>query len=276
MSRWSPASALALVRTRNLLLSAAGVAIGGVLAQGRASIPPVVWWAMASAVGLAAAGNVANDLADRAADAINRPGRPLVSGAITVNAAILLGGLLGGLGLLLAWFMGRQMFVMAGAALVVMMGYSPLLKQRGLLGNLAVAIIASLPVIYGALAVGWWRAGLVPFVLAAILHFAREIVKDLEDVTGDRALGRRTVPMVLGRDGAANLAAAALVVFVPASLAPWFAGWYGWRYGFVVSVLDLGLLTLLARLLARQLAGARAGLKTAMLAGLVALLWDRL
>ena len=142
--------------------------------------------------------------------------------------------------------------------------------------SLVVALIASLPVIYGALAVGWWRAGLVPFVLAAILHFAREIVKDLEDVTGDRALGRRTVPMVLGRDGAANLAAAALVIFVPASLAPWFAGWYGWRYGFVVSVLDLGLLTLLARLLARQLAGARTGLKTAMLAGLVALLWDRL
>lgn len=276
MSRWSAASALALVRARNLLLSAAGVAIGGVLAQGRASFPPVVWWAMASAVGLAAAGNVANDLADRAADAINRPGRPLVSGAVTVNAAILLGGLLGGLGLVLAWLMSRELFLVAAAALAVMLCYSPVLKHRGLLGNVAVALIASLPVIYGAMAVGWWRAGIVPFALAAILHFAREIVKDLEDVTGDRALGRRTVPMVLGRDGAANLAAAALVVFVPASLAPWFAGWYGWRYGALVLVLDAGLVVMLGRLLSRQFTGARTGLKAAMVIGLAALLWDRL
>ena len=159
-------SALELVRARNLLLSAAGVAIGGVLAQGRASFPPVLWWAMASAVGLGAAGNVANDLADRQADAVNRPGRPLVSGTMSVNAAILIGGLLGGLGLLIA--------------------------------------------------------------------------------------------------------------FVPASLAPWFAGWYGWRYGLVVLALDLGLLVVLARLLARQTGGASARLKGAMVLGLVALLWDRL
>src|SRR5437867_3909695 len=61
---WAP-ELLALVRPRNLLLSAAGVAIGGVLAQGRAAFPPVVLWAMASAIGLGAAGNVANDLFDR-------------------------------------------------------------------------------------------------------------------------------------------------------------------------------------------------------------------
>lgn len=41
-----PSSALALVRARNLLLSAAGVAIGGFLAQGRVAMPELLLWAM--------------------------------------------------------------------------------------------------------------------------------------------------------------------------------------------------------------------------------------
>jgi len=63
---------------------------------------------------------------------------------------------------------------------------------------------------------------------------------------------------------------------VPASLAPWFLGWYGRRYGVVVLLLDLGVLAVVWRLLGRQLAGARAALKLAMVLGLAALLWDRL
>jgi geranylgeranylglycerol-phosphate geranylgeranyltransferase len=268
-------SVLTLVRARNLLLSAAGVAIGGVLAQGRPVIPGMLWWAMVSAMCLGAAGNVANDIADRDADAVNRPDRPLVKGSISVNVALALGGIAGGVGLLIPWFISLRLFALALAALVVMLCYSPLLKQFGL-GNFAVAVVASLPPIYGATAVGWWRAGLVASVLAAILHFAREIVKDLEDVAGDQAQGRRTIPLVWGRETAFVLAAAALIAFVPLSLAPWFAHWYGTRYALVVMVLDVMMLALIARLLARQLDGARALLKGAMLAGLAALLWDRL
>lgn len=271
-----PASVLGLVRARNLLLSAAGVAIGGVLAQGRAAFPDAVLWAMLSAVGLGAAGNVANDLADQESDRVSHPDRALVSGLVSANGALFIGGFAGGLGLLFAWFVDLRLFLMGLAALLVMLAYSPLLKRSGLLGNLAVALVASTPMIYGAMAVGWWRGGLVASGLAAILHFAREIVKDLEDVAGDRVQGRRTIPIAYGDSVAFLLAAVALIVFVPASLAPWFAGWYGRRYGITVLVIDLVIFGLIARLLARQLGGARAALKTAMLAGLVALLWDRL
>lgn len=276
MPRSRAADVLALVRGRNLLLSAAGVGIGGVLAQGHVTLPPMVLWAMGSAIGLGAAGNVANDLADREADRVNRPGAPLVSGGVSAGAALAIGGVAGGLGLLAALWVSTQVFTIGLVALAVMLVYSPLLKQRGLLGNLAVAGVASLPVIYGAASVGWWRAGLVPGAMAALLHFARELVKDVEDESGDRALGRRTIPMVRGSAGALALAAAALALFVPVSLAPYFAGWYGRRYAVLVVVIDAGVMVLIARLLARQAAGARAALKTAMFAGLTALLWDRL
>ncbi len=267
---------LRLVRTRNLLLSAAGVWIGGVLALGRLAPVDTVIWAMVSAVLLGAAGNVANDLFDQEADRVNRPDRPLVSGTVGPGEAMGLAGVAGGLGLAAAWLVGRDLFVLAVGALLVMLVYSPMLKQRGLAGNLAVAGVASLPPVYGAVAAGWPRAGIVPLVMGALLHFAREIVKDLEDVPGDVAQGRRTVPIVFGREAAFVLAAGALVLFVPASLAPWFAHWYGRQYGLAVVVLAAGVAVLIARLLARQLAGARAALKLAMVWGLAALLWDRL
>jgi geranylgeranylglycerol-phosphate geranylgeranyltransferase len=276
MARSWAADTLALVRARNLLLSAAGVAIGGVLAQGRATFPAMVWWAMASAACLGAAGNVANDVADREADRVNRPEAPLVSGTVPLRAALALGGVAGGLGLVLALWVSTELFVLALAALVVMLVYSPLLKRHGVAGNVAVSVVASLPVIYGASAVGWWRAGLAPAAMAALLHFARELVKDVEDEAGDRAAGRRTLPIAYGSKTALALAAFALALFVPVSLAPYAAGWYGRRYAVLVALIDLGVIVLVARLLERQVGGVRAALKTVMLAGLVALLWDRL
>jgi geranylgeranylglycerol-phosphate geranylgeranyltransferase len=276
MKRSRAASALALVRPRNLVMAAAGVAVGGFLAQGRLAIPAALVWAMGSALGLGAAGNAANDLFDVEADRINRPLRPLVTGHLSPRSATTIAGVAAGLGLGAAWWVGPTLFVLGLAALAVMIAYSPLLKARGIWGNVAVAVVASLPLVYGAVAVGDWRAGLVPSALAAMLHLAREMVKDVEDVAGDLAIGRRTLPIVWGTDAGFLAAAGILALFVPAALLPWVAGWYGVRYGLVVVALDLGLAVLVVRLARRQLAGARAALKAAMLAGLVALLWDRL
>ena len=268
--------AFALVRPRNLLIAAAGVAVGGILALGRVAVPGALVWAMLSALGLGAAGNAANDVFDVEADRINRPLRPLVRGDLSREAAIAIAGAAGGFGLFAAWWVGRAQFVLALLALAVMLGYSPWLKPHGLRGNLAVALVAGLPLIYGAVAVGDARAGLVPSLLAAALHLARELVKDVEDVAGDLAAGRRTVPIVWGPDAGAFAAAAILTLFVPLALLPWAAGWYGRRYGLLVVALDLGLLVLIARLARGRIGGARAALKLAMVVGLAALLWDRL
>jgi geranylgeranylglycerol-phosphate geranylgeranyltransferase len=266
----------ALARGRNLLIAAAGVAVGGTLAMGRVALPRELALAMLSAIGLGAAGNVANDLWDVDADRINKPHRPLPRGAVSRDVAVAVGGLAGGLGLLLAWLAGRTVFVIALPALAVMLAYSPLLKLRPVLGNLAVAVVGSLPLVYGAGAVGDWRAGMVPFWLAALLHLAREIVKDLEDEPGDLAAGRRTIPVAWGRRAGFLAATLPLAVFVPVALLPWLAGPYGARYGSVAMLIAVGAAAIAGRLLRGELEGARAGLKLAMVLGLVGLLWDRL
>src|SRR5205814_10055959 len=71
----------------------------------------------------------------------------------------------------------------------------------------------------GASAVGRAATGIVPWTLAAWIHLVREIVKDIDDQAGDRVLGRRTLPLVLGPRRASVVAAALAAAFVPLSLA---------------------------------------------------------
>jgi len=276
MLRSWPAEVGALVRGRNLLIAAAGVAIGGVLALGRVWLPRELVLAVLSAMGLGAAGNTANDLWDVEADRVNRPLRSLASGALSRGAAVAIGGLAGGIGLVLAWLAGRTVFVIAVPALAVMLVYSPLLKPRPVLGNLAVAVVGSLPLVYGAGSVGDWHVGLVPLGLAALLHLSREIVKDIEDIPGDLAVGRRTIPIAWGRRAGFLAATVPLIVFVPVALVPWVSGSYGVRYGSVAVLVVVGVAAIAARLVREELGGTRSGIKLAMVLGLVGLLWDRL
>jgi len=218
-----------LVRAGNLGLAGAGVLAGGWIAVAAVVTPPALWWATLSGIALGAVGNVLNDLWDRPADRINRPDRPLAAGTLAPRTARLIaaGGAAIGLGAAVA--VGRWQVLMAAGALAVMLAYSPLLKPRGLPGNLAVALVASLPLPYGALAVGQVAAGWLPFAIAAWIHLTREIMKDIADVEGDRSLGRRTLPIVLGPEVSRRAVWALAGLFVPLSAAPVLAG-YGWEY----------------------------------------------
>jgi geranylgeranylglycerol-phosphate geranylgeranyltransferase len=260
-----------LARAHNLGIAAGGVLAGGWIALEEVTLPRLLAFAALSAIGLGAAGNAANDVADLAADRVNRPERPLAAGRIrpeTAHLLVWLGALLG-LGCA-ALVSGRQVLVGA-IALVVMLGYSPWLKRRGLLGNLAVAAIAGLPLLYGALAVGRAGAGVVPWVLAAWLHLARELVKDLQDEAGDRAMGRRTLPVRLGPGRAARAAWWCGIAFVPLSVALPLAAGFGAVY-FAVALASQVLVVLAALGLGRgQFARASLLLKAAMVIGLVAL-----
>src|SRR5436190_1923289 len=94
-----------------------------------------------------------------------------------------------------------------------------LLAAAGVLAGGWIALRGGLPLIYGALAVGHAAAGIVPWILATWIHLVREIVKDIDDQTGDQTLGRRTLPLVLGARPASLVAAGLAAAFVPLSLA---------------------------------------------------------
>lgn len=261
-----------LIRAPNLLIAAAGVYAGGWIALQRIAFPKELLFAAISGFALGAAGNTWNDIRDVAADRVNRPGmRPLAAGQVTRGIAdlIVFGGAL--LGLASAGLVGGAQVLAAGAALAVMLIYSPLLKPRPVLGNVAVAVVAGSPPFYGALALGSPAAGLVPWILAAWLHFMREVVKDVEDEAGDQAIGRRTLPIAAGRRPAMVVAAGVGLLFVPASLLlPWNAG-YHWSYFLISLPAQMIVLVAATWLLLGRIARVSVLLKGAMVIGLIAL-----
>ena len=266
------AAVLRLIRAPNLLIAAAGVLAGGWIALSRIAFPKELVFGALSGLALGAVGNTWNDIRDIAADRVNRPGtRPLAAGLVTRGVADLIvfdGSLLG---LVLAALASGWLFLAALAALAVMLTYSPLLKPRPLLGNVAVAIVAGSPPFYGALAVGLPAAGVVPWVLAAWLHLVREVVKDVEDEPGDRAIGRRTLPIAVGRRPALVVAAGVGLLFVPASLLlPRNAG-YGGAYFVIALAAQMAVLLSATWLLLGKVERVSALLKGAMVIGLAAL-----
>jgi geranylgeranylglycerol-phosphate geranylgeranyltransferase len=271
MSRW-----WRLARAPNLVLAAGGVVAGGWIGMATLAAPTPLLWAALSAIGLGAAGNRVNDVFDVPADRINRrAGRPLATGAVTLRAVALAALAAAVLGLGAAALSGRLVLTVGAAALAVMLCYSPYLKPVPMLGNVAVAVVAGVPLYYGALAVGRPQAGIVPWVLAAALHLVREMVKDLDDELGDRFTQRRTLAVVLGVRKAAVAASVAAITFVPLSLLLPFRAHYGGAYYVFALPAQMAVLITAAQLLMGQTARAPLLLKGAMVTGVVALVTGR-
>lgn len=263
---------LRLMRASNLAIAAAGVLAGGWIALQQIAFPKELLFAALSGMALGAAANTWNDICDAAADRINRPlGRPLASGAVrrgTADLVVFLGALLG---LGFAALVSGWQVLAALLALVVMFAYSPLIKPRPLLGNIAVAGVAGSPPFYGALALGAPAAGIVPWVLGAWLHLAREIVKDVEDESGDRAIGRRTLPIAVGRRPAEVVAAGVGMLFVPASLLLPLRAGYGGAYFLIALLAQMAVMIAAVWLLLGRVKRVSLLLKSAMVIGIVAL-----
>ncbi|MEO7040485.1 MAG: UbiA family prenyltransferase [Gemmatimonadaceae bacterium] len=192
-------AALRLARWPNALIAAAGVVVGAWFTMwiGRGSTIDVGLAALA-ALCLTATANAWNDIADLDIDRVAHPSRPLVTGELSISAADRLAMAAATLAVICASAVSVALGACTVGVLLLMRLYSPWLKREGFAGNLLVAVLASLPFLYGAYAAGpqWERA--VPLVLIAIpLHLARELAKDLDDRDADRG-ARRTLPLVAG------------------------------------------------------------------------------
>ena len=136
-------SILRLIRGANLLIAAAGVFAGGWIALGAVAVPKALLFAALSGMAIGAVGNTWNDIRDVAADRVNRPrSRPLPSGAVARGTADLIVFWSTVLGLAFAGLVSGRQVLAAAVALGVMFLYSPVLKPRPVLGNLAVAALS--------------------------------------------------------------------------------------------------------------------------------------
>ena len=227
---------------------------------------PVAAAALSAAL-ITGAGNAYNDVVDLEIDRINRPGRPLPSGRLQPRSARRLSASLAVVGLALAWSLGTTTAAIAIAVVVGLAAYSAALKARPAWGNLLVSALAAAAFPFGAATAGAWGRSWIPAGFACLFHLGREIVKDVEDMTGDRAMGARTLALSLGARRAAGLSAAVYLLLVAGTVVPWSHGIYGWAYMVPAGILDVLVIGVMVRLL-RSPGPAGHGLSRALTGGM--------
>ena len=230
-----------LARPVNAVAAGLLTLIGAFVATGSVSAPstaPAVAAAVGATVAATAGGNAINDVFDREIDRINDPRRPLPRGAVSPRAATGFAAALFAVAVALALTLPVVAIAIAAVNLVSLVAYTRAFKGRPALGNAVVAYLGGSTFLFGGAAVGDVGAVVVLFLLAALSTFAREVVKDVEDVVGDEAEGLSTLPIRYGRRRALAVGAGALVLAVAASPLPYLDGTFGPAYLAVVVPAD--------------------------------------
>lgn len=199
------------------------------------------WWVLTllivSVVGIAAGGYVINDYFDVKIDRINRPDNLVVTRIISRDTAMHLFYGLTAVGVIagtvVAWWAHSWTLLFTYVVIPGLLWfYSASYKRMFLIGNLVVAFASAIVPLLVAIAnadylhhlyqnalayspiVGElyvWTGGFAAF--AFLLTWVREIVKDIEDIEGDREMECRTLPIVWG-DKVAKIIATILLVVI--------------------------------------------------------------
>jgi 4-hydroxybenzoate polyprenyltransferase len=164
---------------------------------------------------IAAAGYIINDYFDVLTDRVNKPEKQYIGKQITPGSALATALLLSLTAFALSiWLSANLKTVLPGSllilALVVTWWYAMQLKRSFLWGNIAVACLSA-----GTIAMAWLiekdislftdePSGIITRIIAAVSIFAfllslmREIVKDAEDIDGDRLIACKSLPILKG------------------------------------------------------------------------------
>lgn len=166
---------------------------------------------------IAAAGNVINDIYDMDIDAINRPTKLLIGRSISEKAASRIFIILNILGVAVGFYLANSIGKPGFAAIFIIISallymYASYVKGILLLGNLLISLLVA----FSILIIGIFD--IVPAItsedkagqlvaMQILLHYAffaffinliREMVKDVQDINGDKNGGLNTLPIAIG------------------------------------------------------------------------------
>lgn len=173
---------------------------------------------------IAAAGNIINDIYDVEIDKINKPQKVIIGKTISEKNANYLFIVLNVIGVGLGFYLSNQIgkpefsgfFIVISALLYL---YASFIKSILLVGNIIISLlVASSLLIVGLFdllpAINFINQDYQSMVFKIVLNYAffafyinlmREIVKDIEDVDGDKNGEMNTLPITIGRKRASNI-----------------------------------------------------------------------
>lgn len=206
-----------ILRPGNALMGAIAIILVALIDK-TISIPIVL--AMMAVFFETAAGNVINDYFDYKIDLINKPDRPIPSGRISLKNGRNYGYLLFAAGTVCGFLISYLTdnwipFAIVLFSDVVLYLYAYSLKTTPLIGNLTVGFMTGFGFVFAGFSINSPDIIMTSIFLgffALVMTTAREIIKDIEDIEGDKADGAKTLPILIGEKKPAILAAILIVL----------------------------------------------------------------
>ncbi len=177
---------------------------------------PLFFLLLAASVCIAAAGYIINDYFDLNIDLVNKPSKLIVDRYIKRRWAIVLHVVLSAIGFVLSLYVGYKLWnfyipFFNLIAILALWFYSTTFKKKLLIGNVLISLLTAWVILVLTVAeyrfqlispdAEWRRLLKVSFIYAGfafVISLIREVIKDMEDLTGDLKYGCSTMPIVWG------------------------------------------------------------------------------
>jgi len=201
-----------------------------------------------------AAGNMINDYFDFEIDKINKKNRPLPSGRIRKGDVLMLSILFFFSGIAIAKSINIYCLLLAILNSILLMIYDRYSKKILFISNLGVSYLIISIFIFGVFSISpriieeisKEEVILLSVLItcAFLMTLSREIIKDIEDLEGDKIKGAVTIPTKFGKKNAKNLAIIFTIVAVSISFLPFLSpipltNFDLYVYGFFISIADI-------------------------------------
>jgi geranylgeranylglycerol-phosphate geranylgeranyltransferase len=205
------------------------------------------------------AGLYLSDYLDRNLDVIQKPHRPIPSGRIRPNEAILVGAIFALTGFFLTFFflpLYNTILVFIVALLVFL--YTYISKSHGLSGNVNRGLVTVAAYFFGVFSTNTSLSSLPPYVwllsIVFLLHDTNSnLVGAIRDIDGDKKGGYRTIPVVYGVKISVYISLLLTAIWLPASLIlPWYYHFFS-IYFYLVMIIDVAILFFLYMYLVRSI-----------------------
>ena len=210
-----------LSRPLNSTLAGFAVAIGALASLSHPLTDIQLWYIVLGCITsgfISAFGYVINDVFDVEIDRINMPHRPIPSGSVSLQGAKLFCAFLAGVGAIFAVLIDLVAIFLAFMGIVLLYLYAAYFKRSGFPGNLIVASLATIPFLFGGFVTESFPTLLIPASFSFLINLSRELIKDIEDVHGDKLEDVQSVALKYGIRPARNISyifLASLLVIIP-------------------------------------------------------------
>ena len=191
----------------------------------------------------------ASDYLDKELDAISKNHRPIPSGRISPNEALITGSLFALFGFFLSFFLTIYNVLFACMVAILVLTYTKIFKSKGILGNINRGFITIAAYFFGIFSVNPSLSDIPMYLyLLAIVFLLHDInsnmIGAIRDVEGDKKGGYQTFPVKYGIKKSMKLSFILTISWFLLIIGiPLYYGFLSSRF-YVVILIDIGILAI--------------------------------